>query len=511
MKPTTLTTHRGKIHVHTIRPDQTLITRIGGRETVVLIVDGLYDRIEKDPILRPMFRGNLDEEREKQKDFWEEWFGGEPKYTHHHAYNGLRGRHTHLHITLESAQQWLTYFTQALTNAVSDQKLIVEICNLTHPIAHSFVNEPAPPKNPKALRCYRTRPFRALKICATKGLTTDLLALLKSQPELLDDQIEMAEILQAATFKGRTETVEALIDAGVDPNQAAHFKQGCIFQSLMLTPLCVALFKKRKETVACLLKAGALYDIFTAAYLGDIATLKQLIGKDPTLANAEDPANDILQTTPLHHAVYGGHLNLVEYLFEHGAQVGNNSTPMVKYAANKGDHTLTQCLLEHDADATRMGPGVWTLHPQLADMLTQAGADVNHPHGEWIWRTCTGNNSQRDNPDLIQALLNRGANIHTRLRGATALHHTAKAGFLASTRVLLNANAAPNATNDDGETPLFYALKAGKRADVAAMCALLISQGADTNHPNRHHVTPLETAQKLRREDKDSILKIFQT
>jgi len=506
MKPTTQTMHRGRIPVQAIRPNQTLITRIGGRKTVERIVDGLYDRIEKDSALRPMFVGNLDEERDKQKDFWEEWFGGEPKYTHHHAYNGLRGRHTHLHITLESAQQWLTYFTQAVTDAVSDKKLIQEIDALTRPIALSFVNEPAPPKNPKALRCYRTRPFRALKTYATKGQTTDLLARLQDQPELLDDQIEMAEILQIATLKGRTETVSALINAGVDPNQAAHFKEGCIFQSLMLTPLCVALLKKRTETVECLLKAGALYDIFTAAYLGDIATVQHLIGKDPILANAEDPANDILQTTPLHHAVYGGHLNLVEYLFEHGAQVGNNSTPMVKYAANKGDCPLTNCLLEHGANATRIGPGVWTLHPALADMLTNAGADANYPHGEWIWRTCTGNNSQRDNPDLIQALLNRGANIHTRLRGATALHYTAKAGFLESTRVLLNAKADPNATNENGETPLFYALKAGKRADVAAMCALLISQGADTHHPNRHHVTPLEIAQKLRREDKNKIL-----
>ena len=499
-------THRGEIPVSAIRPDQTLIVRIGGRDVVARIVDGLYDRIEKGKTLRPMFVGNLTEERAKQKDFWEEWFGGEPKYTHHHAYNGLRNRHTHLHITRESAEQWLTYLTESLTDAVSDKELIKEICDIARPIALSFVNESAPPESPKALRCYRTRPFRALKTCATKGQTAELIALLKTQPELLDDKLEMAEILQAAVMKGRTETVLALIDAGVDPNQAAHFKEGCIFQSLMLTPLCVAMLKKRKETVACLQKAGAVYDIFTAAYLGDMATVEKLITKNPELIHAEDPANDVLQTTPLHHAVYGGHLNLVEYLFAQGAQVGKNNTPLVKYAANKGDQPLTECLLEHGADATRIGPGVWTLNAQLADLLTDAGADVNHPHGEWIWRTCTGNNSQRDNPDLMQALLDRGADIHTRLRGATALHYTAKAGFLDTTRVLLEANADPNALSDADEPPLFYAFKAGKRADVAAMCTLLISKGADPNHPNKRKITPLEMAKKMRRDDKNKII-----
>jgi truncated hemoglobin YjbI/ankyrin repeat protein len=509
MKHTLKTTHRGKIPVDTLLPNQTLIKKIGGRKTVDRIIDGLYDRIEKDSALRPMFVQNLAEEREKQKDFWEEWFGGAPQHTHHHAYNGLRGRHAHIHITKASAQQWLTYFTEALTDAVSDTKLVQEICAVTRPIALSFVNETSPPQSPKDLRCNRTRPFRTLKICAIKGQTKELLAHINTQPNLMDDKLGMAEVMQAASMKGRTATVLALIEAGVDPNHAAQFKEGCIFQSLMLTPLCVALLKKHTETAECLQAAGAKYDIFTAAYLGDLTTTKQIIKQDPSLANAEDPASDALQMTPLHHAVYGAHFNLVEFLFEHGAQVGKNSTPMVKYAANKGDYVLTKCLLEHGADATRIGPGIWALHPKLANMLTQAGADVNYPHGEWIWRTCTGNNSQRDNPDLLHALLNRGANIQAKLRGATALHYTAKAGFLKATNVLLEANANPNVENGDGETPIFYALKAGKRADIVAICNLLISKGANVKHKNKHHLTPLEIAEKLSRDDKNDILAIL--
>jgi truncated hemoglobin YjbI len=57
--------HRGGIRAR-LRPEQDLFARIGGRETIERIVDGLYDRIEHDPSLRPMFVRNLAGEREKQ-------------------------------------------------------------------------------------------------------------------------------------------------------------------------------------------------------------------------------------------------------------------------------------------------------------------------------------------------------------------------------------------------------------------------------------------------------------
>ena len=71
--------HRGGLATERIRPDQTLIARIGGRPVVDRIVNGLYSRIEADPSLRPMFIRDIAAEREKQKDFWEEWLGGEPR------------------------------------------------------------------------------------------------------------------------------------------------------------------------------------------------------------------------------------------------------------------------------------------------------------------------------------------------------------------------------------------------------------------------------------------------
>ena len=499
--------HRGGVR-GSIRPEQTLFQRIGGSSVVGSIVDGLYDRIEVDSKIRPMFLRNLEGEREKQKAFWEEWLGGEPQHTHHHAYSGLQSRHAHLHITLESAETWLAYLKASLDEAVDCADSRKAIVNVARPLALAFVNE-VKEADPKDLRCRRILPFRELKLLAEKGKVEQVAQEIASSPDLLDDAVEMAEVLQAAVSKGRTDVVSCLLESGVDPNRAAHFKQGCIFQSLMLTPLCVALVKGQGEIASRLREAGAIYDVFTSCYLGylgDIGSVQAFLDADAELANTSDPACDVLEMTPLHHAVYGGHLDVVRLLFERGAEVGVNSGAMVRYAANNDRLDMVRMLIDRGADATRVGPGLWVLNNEIASLLMSKGADVNYPAGEWIWRSCTGNNSQRDNPDLVSALIDHGANIHTILRGATALHFAAKAGFFGTVEVLLNRGADPDAPSESDEAPLLYALKAGKRSDITSICRLLISKGADPETKNKKGVTPLAAAARLKRDDRDEII-----
>ena len=502
--------HRGQIRVDHLVPNPSLISRLGGRLCVDRIVDGLYDRLEQDTNLRPMFRRDLQGERDKQKDFWEEWFGGQPNYTTHHAYNGLRLRHSGIHITRESAQNWLEYFEASLSDNVSDPALRMEIRRSVRPIAMSFVNEKVPPGKLRDLRCYRENACKVLKKIAQKGDTAGVLSALLEKSALLEDQLGMAEVLQGAVMSGRTETVLALMGAGLDPNTASPFKDGCIFQNLMLTPLCLALGRGHSETAEALKASGAVYDIFSAAYLGDLQSVDAMTGEHPSLVQMNDPANDILETTPLHHAVYGGHLKVVDLLFKRRAEVGKNSAAMVRHAANRGHSELVKLLLVHGADGTHVGPGLWVTNPDISSALRAAGADVNYPHGEWIWRTCTGNNSQRDNPVLLKALLDHGADIAMRLRGATALHYASKAGFLESIRLLIEYGANPNMPDDAGETPLFYAFKAGKRAMISTVCEILLSAGADPEYPNKKGCAPMDVASRSRREDRIAILAVLQ-
>ncbi|MGH9764870.1 MAG: truncated hemoglobin, partial [Blastocatellia bacterium] len=55
--------------------------RVGGRAAVEALIDGLYDRIETDAGLRPLFGRNLVNEREAQKRFFTEWLGGGDAYS----------------------------------------------------------------------------------------------------------------------------------------------------------------------------------------------------------------------------------------------------------------------------------------------------------------------------------------------------------------------------------------------------------------------------------------------
>jgi hypothetical protein len=54
-------------------------------------------------------------------------------------------------------------------------------------------------------------------------------------------------------------------------------------------------------------------------------------------------------------------------------------------------------LLDHGADATTIGAGRWVTHPELAPMLSRAGARVDRS-GNWIQLSCTGNQGRKDDP-----------------------------------------------------------------------------------------------------------------
>jgi truncated hemoglobin YjbI len=75
-----------------------LLRRIGGPTAVEALIDGLYDRIETDALLRPLFSRDLANEREAQKRFFAEWLGGDIIYSDR-AYLPLKHRHDLLPIT----------------------------------------------------------------------------------------------------------------------------------------------------------------------------------------------------------------------------------------------------------------------------------------------------------------------------------------------------------------------------------------------------------------------------
>lgn len=484
--------HRCRLPVKDWQPDVALFAEVG-RAEVAKFVDALYDRIETDKQLRPKFAGNTLLEQDHQKKFFEQWLGGEPLYAFHVGRRSLREIHAHIHISRQEAGRWLGHVEAALEPAGFDGSQRQQFLAVLKPLAAGLVNE-AEDALKHQHRCFRTKPWKSLISAAEKGNLATVRAAVEAKPSLLKDI--GPELLYGAARRGRTEVAAWLLEAEVDPN---HPVSG---ELLLATPLCIARHKRKSAVVELLEKHGAVDDIFTQASLGNCEGMEQWLATDSSLLNTPDPGADLAGMPPVYYAVYCGHRDLAMRLLDSGAELGPLSTWLVRWAAERPDLELLQRLLDAGADTTRMGVGRWVLDDKLAKLLSAHGADVCYepnPWASWIWKSCTGNNRQRDDPEYVQALIAHGVQVNAihPYWGVAALHFAAKAGFVNTIQVLLDAGADPNLRDaKQGETPLFYVFKAGKSVDRGPVAALLRKAGADPKIANALGRTLVETHPK---------------
>jgi hemoglobin len=455
-----------------------LFGSIGGRPTIDSLIDGLYDRIEADPVLRPMFGRNLSGERAGQKRFFSEWLGGDAAAYSGSAYMSLKDRHDLLPITPDIAERWLGHFKAALECSVADLEAQTTILTSVRRLAMALVNSGDAVAAIRAKShgtCLRYQPAVEAIGLARRGDAARLGALVAEAPDVLASETHAAALLHLAAINGRVASVKLLLDQGVDVN-----KPSPIAPLILVTPLCAARLKRRTDVEALLLARGAKEDVFTHAMLGDLVRLTADLGGDVELAQALDPAVDALQITPVHHAVAGVQTDALQLLLSCAAGPTVNGARALREAAARGSAAMVRLLLECGADARQVGAGRWVLHPVLAPMLSAAGARVDGS-GRWIGLACTGNQGRKDDPDYVAALLSHGAGVDDRRQvgqkadggRATALHYAAKAGFVRTISLLLAEGADPSATDDNGLTPLDWLERAAKSVDRQEVRQLL--------------------------------------
>jgi truncated hemoglobin YjbI len=254
-----------------------VLRRVGGTAAVEALIDGLYDRLETDGALRPLFGGDLAKGRETQKRFFVEWLGGEGGYSST-THLPLKHRHDLLPITRELAGKWLAHFRDALDIAVTDVDARRVIYEKVQALGLALVNESEPHTALRARShgaCLRYKPAVHSIDLVRRGHATALRELLAQAPDILASAPHAAKLLRLAVFAGRMPVVELLLDQGVDVNKPSplplhrHGSHSLIF----VTPFCAARFT-RKDTEVVLLRHGAKEDSFTHAFLGELEALE---------------------------------------------------------------------------------------------------------------------------------------------------------------------------------------------------------------------------------------------
>jgi ankyrin repeat protein len=409
-----------------VTADPGLFEALGGRAGVGLIVDGLYDRLERDRELTRLFRSRRKGERDRLKEFFEGLFGGEVRGIRD---VGMQRRHVHRLISADESARWLAHFGAAMDRADVAAGPQAAVMRLLREAAARLENDGAP-----------LAVLRQAMAAAAKGNVDAVAALVADHPRLIDQRDgDGATMVWTAARRGRLPLVRWLTGHGADieiPGSAVHMTQ------VTVSPYCIAVRSRHHQVARFLLDHGAQVDVFGAAFLGDLDTLRRHIAAG--LANAQSPHEDFHPVTPLHHAVDGGSAAAVTLLLENGAEASSSGGRLLTSAANQGSAELVRLLLDHGArarDAESLGP--LGTDRTIGQLLVAHGFDLDAPIRDQetpLTRACRADKGEH--PETVRALLDLGADPDApNAKGRTPLSVATGARFSATVELLLAAGA----------------------------------------------------------------------
>jgi hypothetical protein len=103
-------------------------------------------------------------------------------------------------------------------------------------------------------------------------------------------------LLWEATRRGHRSAVEYLVAAGADVNVPGRYRHETL---VLVSPYVLAHLRGDDGLAHYLASQGATLDLYRAAFLGDEEPFRAALVADPTLLNAEDPADSIWYVPPL--------------------------------------------------------------------------------------------------------------------------------------------------------------------------------------------------------------------
>lgn len=355
---------------------------------------------------------------------------------------------------------------------------------------------------------------------AAKGDVDAVREILKARPKWLHRVGSHGRtMLWEASHRGRLPMVKYLVrrKANIDAF-GTHYTPYFV----EISCYCIARFKKHHQVADYLLDRGAIVDIHTLAFLGDLdgvkAELKQrrkrLDNGHPQYAMPpKDSGPDFVLepaswATPLCYALRGGSVETVEYLIRRGAQV--KGIEQALFIAADKNLPMVRALLEAGADA-RHAPDVYPDEGELYELVSSYGATTSNTQAsEELVYLCRGDRG--GNCAEAERLLAVGADVnHQDHKGKTALHRAARSGFVDTMKILIAKGATVDRTDPSGETPLFDAVRSTIKATDKRVAAitLLLQSGANPNHTNSKGESIADLLKDPKRPQPKAIKRLF--
>ena len=271
--------------------------------------------------------------------------------------------------------------------------------------------------------------------------------------------------LALACVNGSASMVERLLNAGANPNVASVVGE---------TPLMIAAHTGNASVVSQLLARGAAHGAAESS-LGQTALMRAVVENHAEVvqtllaAGADVKARSKNRFTPLLFAAQQGNIGIGRLLIAAGADV-NEAAP----DGIAGDTNAARSF-KPDTEAAALLVAIDSQHEAMARFLLESGAN---PNLQGAGRTALHSAVQQAMPELVNALLARGADPNARLTrpmpflsrlilqahglevstiGATPFWLAASYGDVRTMRILVAARANPLARSSDSTTPLMVA------------------------------------------------------
>ncbi len=292
--------------------------------------------------------------------------------------------------------------------------------------------------------------------------------------------------LHDAARRGNNETVDRLIAKGADVNGNTADGE---------TPALLAAMYNRRDTVTLLLSKGAETSIQLAAYLGDLARVKDFlangIGVNP---------QDAHSVTPLHAAAIGGQKEVAEFLLSKGALVNADSANLVgrtplhcAAVAVEGSKEVAELLIGKGAEIDAKNKGGNTplfdaasvANTDTARLLIAHGADVN-ARGWYNLTPLHRAALAHGDKDLVLLLLDHGADVNAEgyTWKWTPLDDAVRGGHRDVAKLLIEKGARTS----DLDLVLFWACTQGDKE----LAELIIRMGANVNSETWGHAPAMQ-------------------